>query len=98
MFTLDNFDRRETKERASSARRRRTDAELIASGKIIDFESARRAFERDQSAESHGKQFSRTLLSDIGTARSGGFAESLIAIGLALIIGLSLLIGVIWGF
>lgn len=98
MFTIDNFDRRVSKKRLSSAHRRRADAELIASLKIIDFESARRAFEGDRSAATRGEPLNRPFLSDIGSARSADFVESLVTIGLVLVIGLSLLIGMIWGF
>jgi hypothetical protein len=98
MLTIDKFRRRESKDKFLSMRCDRVDAEHVDSRKIIDFESARQAFERDRSMHQHGEQFKRTFLSDIRTDRSASVAESLVTIVLVVVIGLSLLLGMIWGF
>ena len=76
----------------------RTAGDEIASRKIIDFESARREFERDHFSDRGVKQVdcapSRRLLTD----PSADLIESLVTIALIVILGLSLLFGAIWGF
>ena len=68
----------------------------IASRKIIDFESARREFEKDHFSDRGVRRANRTarLLTD----PSDGLIESLVTIALAVIFGLSFLFGAIWGF
>jgi hypothetical protein len=68
------------------------------SRKIIDFESARQAFERDHSVPNQGEEFKSTFLSDLKADRSASLAESLVTIVLVLVNGLSLFLGMIWGF
>jgi hypothetical protein len=99
MLIIDKFRRRNSKERSFSVHCDRVDSESIDSRKIIDFESARRAFERDHPTNEQGEESQRTSLSDFSTDRSAaGMAESLVTIVLALILGLSLLLGMVWGF
>jgi len=99
MLIIDKFRRRESKDRPLCLRGDRADTEDADSRKIIDFESARQAFERDDDATNqHGKQFKRPFLNDLKTDRSAGVAESLVTIVLVLVIGLSLLLGMLWGF
>jgi hypothetical protein len=97
MLIIDRFRRRESKRKALSLSCNRFDAEHIDPRKIIDFESARKAFERDRSRQQNGEQLKRSLLGT-RTETSTGLAESLVTIVLALVIGLSLLLGMIWGF
>ena len=98
MLILDKLRRRESKDQRLSLRRERVDVEHIDARKIIDFESAKRAFERDHSLRQNNEEFKRALLSDLRPDRSAGVAESLVTIVLALVIGFSLLLGMIWGF
>ena len=97
MLIIDKLRRRESKDETLSLRSDRVDTGHFESRKIIDFESARRAFERDLSMRQNAEKSKRAVLSDL-RARPGGIAESLVTIVLALIIGLSLLLGMIWGF
>jgi hypothetical protein len=97
MLIIDKFRRRESKDEPLSLRRDRVDTGHFESRKIIDFESARRAFERDRSMGQNAEKSKRTFLSDL-TDRSSGVAESLVTIVLVLVIGLALLLGMIWGF
>jgi hypothetical protein len=76
----------------------RVDAEQVDPRKIIDFESARQAFERDRPMPRHGAKQEFRFLSSNGMDRSGDVVESVVAIVLILMIGLSLLLGMIWGF
>ena len=98
MLILDKLRRRASKDQRPSLRRDRVDVEQIDARKIIDFESAKRAFERDHSLRQNNEEFKRALLSDLRPDRSAGVAESLVTIVLALVIGFSLLLGMIWGF
>jgi hypothetical protein len=98
MLILDKLRRRESKDQRLSLRRERVDVEHIDARKIIDFESAKRAFERDHSLRQNSGEFKRAFLSDLRPDRSAGVAEWLVTIVLALVIGLSLLLGMIWGF
>ena len=98
MLIIDRLRRRESKRKALSLSCNRFDAERIDPRKIIDFESARQALERDRSEQQNGEQLKRSLLGTGRTEASTGVAESLVTIVLALIIGLSLLLGMIWGF
>jgi hypothetical protein len=86
------------KEEPLSLRRDRVDSRQIDSRKIIDFESARRAFERDHSLRPNGEELHRPLFSNLRPDRSSGIAESVVTIVLILAIGLSLLLGIISGF
>jgi hypothetical protein len=74
------------------------DVEPIDSRKIIDFESARRAYESDHSLRQKSGEMKPSFLANLRADRSAGLAESLVTIVLALVIGLSLLLGMIWGF
>jgi hypothetical protein len=76
----------------------RTVADDIASRKIIDFESARREFERDYFSDRDVKQANRAPSHRLLTDPSDGLIESLLTIALIAILGLSLLFGVFWGF
>ena len=98
MLIIDKFRRRESKDRSFSAPYDQVESKEIESRKIIDFESARKALGRNDSMHPRDELFSRTFLSDIGRDRSAGVAESLVTIILVLVIGLSLLLGMIWGF
>ncbi len=98
MLIIDRFRKRESKRKVLSLSCNRFDAEHINPRKIIDFESARRAFERDRSRQQNGELLKRSLLRTNRTETSTGLAESLVTIVLALVIGLSLLLGMIWGF
>ena len=73
-------------------------ADDIASRKIIDFESARREFERDHFSDRGVKQANRAPSHRLLTDPSDGLIESLVAIALVVILALSLLFGAIWGF
>jgi hypothetical protein len=97
MLIIDKLRRRESKDETLSLRSDRVDTGHFVSRKIIDFESARRALERDRSMCQNGEKSKRTFLSNL-TDRSSGVAESLVTIALVLIIALSLLLGMIWGF
>ena len=72
-------------------------ADDIASRKIIDFESARREFERDHFPDRGAKRANRAPSHRLLTDPSD-FSESLVTIALVVILGLSLLFGAIWGF
>jgi hypothetical protein len=98
MLIIDKFRRRESKDRPLCLRGDRVDTEDADSRKIIDFESARQAFERDDATNRYGKQFNRPFFNDLKTDRSAGVAESVVTIVLVLVIGLSLLLGMLWGF
>jgi hypothetical protein len=79
-------------------RPKRVAGDDIASRKIIDFESARREFERDYFSDRGVKQAKRAPSHRLLTDPSDGLIESLVTIGLTIILGLSLLIGATWGF
>ena len=98
MLIIDKFRRRESKRKVLSLSCNRFDAEHIDPRKIIDFESARQVFESDHPIPKQGEEFKSTFLSDLKADRSAGLAESLVTIVLVLVIGLSLLFGMIWGF
>ena len=72
-------------------------ADDIASRKIIDFESARREFERDHFPDRGAKRANRAPSHRLRTDPSD-LIESLVTIALVVILGLSLLFGAIWGF
>jgi hypothetical protein len=97
MLIIDKLQRKESKDEELSLRRDRIDTGHFVSRKIIDFESARRALERDHSMRQNVEKQTDTLSGNL-TDRSSEFAESLVTIVLVLIIALSLLLGVIWGF
>jgi hypothetical protein len=97
MLIIDKLRRRESKDETLSLRRDRVDTGRFVSRKIIDFESARRALERDLSMRQNVDKPTRAFLGNLKD-RSSGVAESLVTIVLVLIIGLSLLLGMIWGF
>jgi hypothetical protein len=96
MLIIDKLRQRDSKE-PLAFRRDRVDTGHLESRKIIDFESARRALERDRSMRQNAEKSKRTFLSNL-TDRSSGIVESLVTIVLVVVIGLSLLLGMIWGF
>jgi hypothetical protein len=98
MLILDKLRHRESKDEPLSLRGDGVDGEHIDSRKIIDFESARLDFERDHSTRRNAGETRGALLSNLRIDRSSGVAESLVTIILVLVIGLSLLLGMIWGF
>jgi hypothetical protein len=99
MLIIGKFRRSDPKDSSLFERSDRVDGEYVDSRKIIDFESAKQAFERDHPIEERSEESERTFLSDFRADRSGaGVAESLVTVVLILIIGLSLLLGMIWGF
>jgi hypothetical protein len=98
MLFIDKFSQRVPKERLLTENCDRVDVEFIDSRKIIDFESAKREFEKENPISQQGEQFRRTFLSDTTTDRSADLAESIVTIVLVLVLGLSLLLGMIWGF
>jgi len=98
MFIIDKLHLRESKERGLLPPRGGVDVEPIDSRKIIDFESARRAYESDHSLPQTSGEMKHSFLANLRADRSAGLAESLVTIVLALVIGLSLLLGMIWGF
>ena len=98
MFIIDQLHRRESKDRGLLLPRDGVDVEPIDSRKIIDFESARRAYESDHSLPQNSGEMKHSFLANLRADRSAGLAESLVTIVLALVIGLSLLLGMIWGF
>jgi hypothetical protein len=97
MLIIDKLRRRESKDETLSLRHDRVDTGRFVSRKIIDFESARRALERDRLICQNVEKSTRTFSGNL-TDRSSGVAESLVTIILVLIIALSLLLGMIWGF
>jgi len=97
MLIIDKLRGRESKDETLSLRSDRVDTGHFVSRKIIDFESARRELERDRSICQNVEKSKRTFLASL-TDRSSGVAESLVTIVLVLIIALSLLLGMIWGF
>jgi hypothetical protein len=98
MVILDKFLRRGSNEGSPPENCDRVDAEQVDARKIIDFESARQAFERDRPMPRHGEKHRHPFLSGNGMDKSADFAESVVTIILVLVIGLSLLLGMIWGF
>jgi hypothetical protein len=98
MFTIDKPHRPESKDRGLLLPGGGVDVEHIDSRKIIDFESARRAYESDHSLPQNSGEMKHSFLANLRADRSAGLAESLVTIILALVIGLSLLLGMIWGF
>jgi hypothetical protein len=98
MLFIEKFGRPVPKERFLTENSDRVDVEFIDSRKIIDFESAKRAFERENSTLQQSEQFRRTFLSDTTRDKSADIAESIVTIVLVLVLGLSLLLGMIWGF
>jgi len=98
MVIIDKFLRRGSNEDSLPENCDRVDAEQVDPRKIIDFESARQAFERDRPLPRHGAKQEFPLLSSHGMDRSADVVESVVAIVLILVIGLSLLLGMIWGF
>jgi hypothetical protein len=98
MFIIDKLRQRESKDRGLLLPRGGVDVEPIDSRKIIDFESARRAYESDHSLPQTSGEMKHSFLANLRADRSAGLAESLVTIVLALVIGLSLLLGMIWGF
>jgi hypothetical protein len=98
MFIIDKLHRRVSKDRELLLPSGGADVEPIDSRKIIDFESARRAYESDHSLPQNSGERKHSFLANLRADRSAGLAESLVTIVLALVIGLSLLLGMIWGF
>jgi hypothetical protein len=98
MLIIDKIRRREPKAEILSLGHDLVESGQIDSRKIIDFESARQAFERDRLTRKNREESKRTFFSNLRPETSSGVAESLVTIVLVLAIGLSLLLGLIWGF
>jgi hypothetical protein len=98
MLIIDRFRQRELNDRSRSAPCDQVESEEIASGKIINFESGRKALERDRSMPEREEAIRRTSSGEIRIDRSAGVAESVVTILLVLVIAISLLLGMTWGF
>ena len=98
MLTIDQTEQRKSGDQRSSARSDRIAVDDIASSKIIDFESARQALERDRSVDRDAVQTNRGTSNHLLTPSSDGLVESLVTIVLAVLLALYLLAGAIWGF
>ncbi len=90
--------RREPKSKLLAVDGHQPDTEKINDRKIIDFYSGRRALESKDLIRSQGESLSRPLLSATRTDLSTGVAEWLVTIVLVLVLGLSLWLGMTWGF
>ena len=98
MLTVDQTERRKSGDQRSSARSDRIAVDDIASSKIIDFESARQALERDRAADRDAEKMNRGTSNHLVTPSSDGLVESLVTIVLVVLLALYLLAGAIWGF
>jgi hypothetical protein len=97
MLTIDQTGQPKSGEHRRSLRANRTAVDYIASKKIIDFESARRAFERDRSVDRPAEE-QRCKTSHLRTPPSDSLVEWLVTVVLVVLLGLALLAGTIWGF
>lgn len=97
MLTIDQTGQPKSAEHRRSLRADRTAVDYMASRKIIDFESARQAFERDRSVERPAEE-KRGETSHLLTPASDSLVEWLVTVALVLLVGLALLAGTIWGF
>jgi hypothetical protein len=99
MFTIDQTEQHKSGDQTRrSVRSNRIVVEDIASSKIIDFESARQALERDRSVDRDAEQMNRGTSNHLLTPSSDGLVESLVTIVLVVLLALYLLAGAIWGF
>jgi len=98
MVIIDKFLRRGSNEDSLAENYDQHDAEKVDPRKIIDFESARKAFESDRPMPRQGGTREHRFLGRNGMDKSAEVAESVVTIVLILMIGLSLLLGMIWGF
>jgi hypothetical protein len=98
MLTIDQSEQRKSGEQRCSVRSDRIAVDEIASSKIIDFESARQALERERSLDRDAAQTNRGTSNHVLTPSSDGLVESLVTIVLAVLLALYLLAGAIWGF
>ena len=98
MLTIDQTEKRKSGDQRCSVRADRIVVDDIASSKIIDFESARQALERDRSVDRDAEQMNRGTSNHLLTPSSDGLVESLVTIVLAIFLALYLLAGAIWGF
>jgi hypothetical protein len=98
MLTIDQSEQRKSGEQRCSVRSDRIAVDEIASSKIIDFESARQALERERSLEGDAAETNRGTSNHVLTPSSDGLVESLVTIVLAVLLALYLLAGAIWGF
>jgi len=97
MLTIDQTGQPKSGEHRRSLRADRTAVDYIASKKIIDFESARQALERDR-AEERPAEEKRCETSHLLTPPSDSLVEWLVTVVLVTLLGLALLAGTIWGF
>jgi len=97
MLTIDETGQPKSGEHRRSLRADRTAVDYIASKKIIDFESARQALERDR-AEERPAEEKRCETSPLLTPPSDSLVEWLVTVVLVTLLGLALLAGTIWGF
>jgi hypothetical protein len=97
MLTIDQTGQSKSGEHRRSLRADRPAVDYIASQKIIDFESARQAFERDRAEERSAVQ-KRCETSRLLTPPSDNLVEWLVTAFLVTLVGLALLAGTIWGF
>ena len=98
MLTIDQTERRKSGDQRCSVRSDRIAVDDIASSKIIDFESARQALERDRSVDRDAVQMNRETSHHLLTPSSDGLVESLVTVVLVVLLALYLLAGAIWGF
>ena len=98
MLTIDQSEQCKSGDQRRSGRSDRIAVDDIASSKIIDFESARQALERDRAVDRDAAQMNRATSNHLLTPSSDGLVESLVTIALAVLLALYLLAGAIWGF
>ena len=80
MLTIDQTEQRKSGDQRCSVRSDRIAVDDIASSKIIDFESARQALERDRSVDREAEQMNRGTSNHLLTPSSDGLVESLVTI------------------
>ena len=97
MLTIDHTRQHKSEDHRRSLRADRTVVGHRSSKKIIDFESARQAFETDRSVDRQAVE-KRCETWRLLTPASDGLVESLVTAVLVLLVGLALLAGVVWGF
>jgi hypothetical protein len=98
MLTIDQTKRRKPGNQRCSVRSDRIAVDDIASSKIIDFELARQALEKDRSVDRDAEQMNRGTSHHLLTRSSDGLVESLATIALAVLLALYLFAAAIWGF
>lgn len=98
MLTIDQTEQRNSGKQRCSGRSDRIAVDDIASSKIIDFESARQALERDRAADRDAEKMNRGTSNHLAIPSSDGLVESLVTIVLVVLLALYLLAAAIWGF